>query len=82
MPGCQNEIAKIIKKNNEADYVLAVKEQLKTSGCYLLTFEKAHGQLETIEYYKSSDHWLLDVIFKEDANITINNTAVMNQNVL
>lgn len=160
--GCQTEIAKIIKKDNKADYILAVKEnqknlyedikdyfylseakeQLKTSGCYLRTFEKAHGQLETREYYQSSDigwlygkqnwhglktigmvettivkngkksveqryfisslalnielfskavrshwsieamHWLLDVTFKEDANTTINKTAVMNQNII
>ncbi len=27
-------------------------------------------------------HWLLDVTFKEDANTTINKTAVMNQNII
>ena len=119
-----------------------VKEQLKASGCYVRTFEKAHGQLETREYYQSADiawlegrrdwqglktigmvettivkgehkhvqrryfisslaadtvlfakavrthwsiesmHWILDVTFKEDANTTIDKTAVMNQNII
>ena len=119
-----------------------VKERLKTSGCYVRTFEKAHGQLETREYYQSDDiawldgrrdwqglktigmvettlvkgehkrverryfissvapdiglfakavrthwsieamHWILDVTFKEDANTTIDKTAVMNQNII
>ena len=160
--GCQTDIAKAIKKENRADYVLTVKEnhknlyedikeyftltetkeKLKASGCYVRTFEKAHGQLETREYYQSGDikwlygkdnwygiktigmvettidkddkktvesryfissiatnaplfakavrthwsiesmHWILDVTFREDANTTIDKTAVMNQNII
>ena len=109
---------------------------------YLRTFEKAHGQLETREYYQTdaikwlfgkaewhglktigmvkttivkenktsiekrffisslpldvkvfaksvrsywsieSMHWHLDVIFREDANTTVNKVAVMNQNII
>ena len=62
-------------------YYVLQKKQDFTFKALSLVLKNLQEQYEAIGLYESM-HWLLDVVFREDANKALNKTAAQNLNIL